>query len=341
MKLINRYVSEVGKHLPLIQGREDIEKELRSTLEDMLEERAEKAGRPTDEAMEIELLKEYGSPQKIAQTYNPHPYLIGPSVFPFFLMILKIVFFGIAIGLSVVTIIQLISQLSTGGGFMGPDFMKTILQGASNIISTAIAAFGYVVVAFALIERFVPDLKIDFESETEWDPAALAKEPDPDSVSRGELITEIVFTFVGLAILNLYPEILGMSFFSDGKSFFVPMFSDVFLKFIPWINVVFLAEIVLDIFLLRNAVWTTGARIGKIIIEGASLALAILFVRTTGIIGFTAESFANSPFTPEQADRFVTIANLSITIGIIVVIVIVSIELIKAVIGLVKSLNRK
>ena len=37
MNLINRYVTEVGRHLPLVMGREDIEKELRSTLEDMLE----------------------------------------------------------------------------------------------------------------------------------------------------------------------------------------------------------------------------------------------------------------------------------------------------------------
>ncbi|MBX3037205.1 MAG: hypothetical protein KF758_09865 [Anaerolineales bacterium] len=341
MKLINRYVSEVGKHLPLIQGREDIEKELRSTLEDMLEERATKAGRHADEAMEIELLKEYGSPQKVAMTYNPHPYLIGPRVFPFFLMILKIVFFGIAIGLSVVTIIQLLSQLSTGAMFMGADFMKTILQGAGNIISTSIGAFGYVVVAFVLIERFVPDFKIDFEEEKEWDPAALAKEPDADSVSRGELIAEIVFTFVGLAILNFYPQILGMYFFSGEQSFFIPLFSDVFQKFVPWINLIFLAEIAVDIYLLRNAVWTTATRVAKIIIEGASLVLAIVFVRTTDIIGFTAESFANSPFTPEQAERFVTVANVSITIGIIVVVVIVSVELIKAVIGLVKSLNKK
>lgn len=341
MKLINRYVSEVGKHLPLIQGREDIEKELRSTLEDMLEERAQKAGRPADEAMEIELLKAYGSPQKVAQTYNPHPYLVGPRVYPFFLMILKIVFFGIAIGLSVVTIIQLLSQLSTGVAFMSPDFMKTILQGAGKIISTGIAAFGYVVVAFVLIERLVPDLKFDFEEEKEWDPAALAKEPDANSVSRGELITEIVFIFVGLAILNFYPQILGMYFFSGEQSFFIPLFSDEFQKFIPWINLIFLAEIAVDIYLLRNAVWTTATRVAKIIIEGASLVLAVLIIRTPNILGMTADSFANSPFTPERAEQFFKIANVSFSITLIAVIVTVSIELIKAVIGLVKSMKSK
>jgi hypothetical protein len=44
MKLIDRYVTEVGKNLPLVKGRKDMENELRSTLEDMLEDRAQKAG---------------------------------------------------------------------------------------------------------------------------------------------------------------------------------------------------------------------------------------------------------------------------------------------------------
>src|SRR5690349_685079 len=133
MNLINRYVSEVGRHLPLVNGREDIEKELRSTLEDMLEERAEKEGRAPDESMEIELLKEYGSPQKVAETYNPHPYLIGPRIFPFFIMILKVSIFGVIIGMSVVTIIELITQISA----IGTDFIQIILQGVGRIISTS------------------------------------------------------------------------------------------------------------------------------------------------------------------------------------------------------------
>ena len=61
MNLIDRYVTEVGKNLPILKGREDIEKELKSTLEDMLEDRVEQTGQPRSEAMEIELLKEYGS----------------------------------------------------------------------------------------------------------------------------------------------------------------------------------------------------------------------------------------------------------------------------------------
>jgi hypothetical protein len=70
MNLIDRYITEVGKHLPR-KNRADIEAEIRSTLEDMLEERTQGEG-PADEAAIMNLLKEYGSPREVAATYKTH-----------------------------------------------------------------------------------------------------------------------------------------------------------------------------------------------------------------------------------------------------------------------------
>lgn len=338
MNLIDRYVAEFGKNLPLLKGREDIEKELRSTLEDMLEDRAGQAGRPRDEAMEIELLKEYGSPQKVAATYNPQPYLIGPRMFPFFLMVLKIVITVVVTVLLVLTGIRAVTDTP----FMGADFVNIVGKGLGDIVSAAIMAFGIIVVVFAILERVLPDSEIgDFSDEKDWDPASLAKEPDPDTVKRGELIAEIVFTFIGLAILNLYPEIPGMDFFSDKKMYFIPMFSDAFFKFIPWINAIFLAEIVLDIYLLRNALWTPVTRIAKIIIEAASIALAVIILRTPGIIGFTIESFQNFPDSSVDPDMLYKIFSFSFAIALIVVIIVAGVELVKAAYGLIRVNYRR
>lgn len=334
MNLIDRYVSEVGKHLPLLNGREDIEKELKSTLEDMLEDRAQSTGRTRDEALEIEVLKEYGSPQKVASTYNPHPYLIGPKLFPFFLFVLKIV-------LTVVVSVMLVLagvQAVTDTPFMGADFVKIIGQGLGSALSAAIAAFGNVVLVFVIIERVLPDKEIGgFNDEKDWDPASLTKEPDPDSVSRFELITEIVFTFVGLAILNIYPQWLGMFFVTGEETVFISLFSEKFFQFVPWINLTLVAQILLDVYLLRNALWNRLSRLFKVFIEVASLSLTVIILRTPGIIGFNAESLLNGPFPPEQAKVFVTIATYTFPIVMAVVIIIQSIELIKSVYKLFKS----
>ncbi|MBC7878805.1 MAG: hypothetical protein H7Y59_16665 [Anaerolineales bacterium] len=326
MKLIDRYVNEVGKRLLVLQGREDIEKELRSTLEDMLEERAEKEGRPADEAMEIELLKEYGSPDAVATTYNPHPYLIGPRVFPLFLKILKIVLLSTAFGMTVVMIIKLVTQTP----MMGSDFTEVLGDGLGNILSTVIAASGYVVLIFAIIERTVPDLGLkeeDFKTE-DWDPAALAKEPDPDSVNRGELVAEIVFTFIGLAIIN--------------EIFYIPVFTDEFRKFVPWINAAFVTEILLDIYLLRKAVWDTGTRIVKIAMEAGTIVIAGIMLYTPNVITFSSKIFENVPEDSSVDIEVVTrFFDVGVSIAFIVVIVVASFELVKAAIGLIRSFTRK
>ena len=91
MKLIDRYVREIGRKLPQ-KSRSDIEKEIRSALEDMLEDRSKKESRAVDEEMTVQVLKEYGKPEKVAASYLPERYLIGPQLFPTFWMVAQIVF---------------------------------------------------------------------------------------------------------------------------------------------------------------------------------------------------------------------------------------------------------
>lgn len=150
MNLISRYVSEIGKKLPR-KLRADIETEIRSTLEDMLEERAARAGRPADDEMVKELLKEYGAPGNVAASYLPTRYLIGPKLFPIFWLVFKIIFivltvlavigFGVRYGMSDLT-------MQFFGGLLG----KSMLEYVGGMI----AAFGNLALVFALIERFVP-----------------------------------------------------------------------------------------------------------------------------------------------------------------------------------------
>jgi hypothetical protein len=285
----------------------------------MLEDRAAQAGHTRDEAMEIELLKEYGPPQKVASTYNPHPYLIGPRMFPLFLMVLKIV---LAVVVTVLLVIAGIRAV-TLSPMMGAEFMEVIGKGFSSALSAAIAAFGNVVLVFAILERVLPEKEIgSFDNEENWDPASLAKEPDPDIVKRTDLIAEIVFTLIGLAILN--------------GVFNIPIFTEEFRSYLPWINGIFLAEIALDVYLLRNAVWTSLTRVAKIVIEAAGMALTVIFIRTPGIIRFTEDSFVSIPEGSAELEKLIGIFNMSVSIALIVVLIIQGIELTKAVYGLVR-----
>ena len=331
MKLIDRYVAQVGKHLPA-KSREDIEKELKSTLEDMLDDRAQKLDRPVDEAMEMDLLKEYGAPDKVAYTYHATQYLIGPRLYPTFIFILKIVFTV----LSTLALVGLIVALSRVG-FAGREFAQTLMQTAGGYVGAAITAFGNIVIVFAILDRVLPDSEIKgLNTSEEWDPATLLKEQDPNMVKRAELITEVIFTFAAVVLLNFYPQILGFSFPVDGRWFSVPMFSDAFFRFLPWINLTLLVEIFLDIYLLRKNNWSIVTRAAKVIVEAASLAITIVIFNTPGIIGFTANSFAGSPLTTEAAKTLTTVFNAMFPAILILIMIIQGIEVAKAVYGLLR-----
>src|SRR5574342_403136 len=146
MNLIDKYIAEVGKHLPRRQ-RADIEAEIRSTLEDMLEERKQDKD-PADEVAVMELLKEYGSPREVAAKYKTHQYLIGPRLFPLFEMVIRIVFAVVAgaslIGLGVGL---------TKTGLTGPAFVSTLRDWLGGLLGGLIAAFGNVTLVFAILER--------------------------------------------------------------------------------------------------------------------------------------------------------------------------------------------
>ena len=332
MKLIDRYVAEVGRRLPLVRGREDIEKELRSTLEDMLEDRAQKVGRPADEAMEIELLKEYGAPDKVAATYNPHPYLIGPRMFPFFIMILKLVLFGVTIGLTVVTGIQIFTQTP----LTGSEFVNIIGEGISRIISTAIASFGYIVLAFAIIERFVPAEDFKMDEEKEWDPISLMKEPEPSAVKPYEPILAIVFTIVVLIIFNFNRQLVGIYSFPGDKWTVIPILTDAFFRWLPLINIAWVAEILLNGMLLRAGRWDLSTRLVSIGIKIFQIVIGYLLFTGPSILAVTPESLKASGIFDAETSRILgTMAQQGIRAFIGLIIFITAIEIIRSIYKLV------
>lgn len=90
MNLIDIYITEVGKYLPQ-KSRHDIQEEIRSALQDMVDDRSQQTGRPVDEDLTVEVLREFGSPEKVAASYLPERYLVGPRLFPAFLKTAQIV----------------------------------------------------------------------------------------------------------------------------------------------------------------------------------------------------------------------------------------------------------
>jgi hypothetical protein len=88
MELLERYLQAVGKYLPK-KRRDDIVAELRANIQEQAEDKEAELGRPLALDEEETLLKQHGRPLVVAARYLPHQYLIGPTVFPYYLFALK------------------------------------------------------------------------------------------------------------------------------------------------------------------------------------------------------------------------------------------------------------
>ena len=321
MSLIDKYIAEVGKHLPH-KNRADIEAEIRSTLEDMLDERTQGKS-PAEEAIILELLKEYGSPREVAATYKTHQYLIGPRLFSTFELVLRIVLV-VVVGASLIGLaVSLIKSGSTG-----PTFVSTIGDWFGGLISGLIAAFGNIVLVFAILERTKATDKFEREFK-EWDPEELKSEPDPDQIDLPDHIATIIFTALGLVVLNLYPNVIAIRYPSDGSWVTLPILTEAFFRFLPWINILGLLQIVLNGYLLSQKEWTTPTRILSIVMDIAQAALLVTIMRTPGIFGITPESLTALGLD-ESADTLAPLVNSIPTIIIAIVTIVTVIKVVQS-----------
>lgn len=319
MNLIERYVTEVGKHLPR-KNRLDIEAELRSTLEDMLEDRKAAGDNTPIEEMTEELLKEFGSPKKVAETYHTHLYLIGPGMFSTYTFVLKIVLAAVTLGLMIVLIIGMVSADTTSG-----EMLNLLLEFVSNLIGGLVAAFAHVTLIFAILERVLPDGEL--EDLEDWTPEELTLESDPDKVSIAEQIFSIVFILAGLILLNFSPGIIGMGPSQNGEWTKVATLSEGFFSLLPWINVAGLLTVILNIVLLRQRTWQTLTRWAYIGIQIFNIAIAIALLRVPDLLTVT-----HVFVVPEVAGKSISIMfSLLMPIIFLIVIIVSTVEIVKTV----------
>jgi len=275
MKIIDIYVSEVGRRLPS-KVRSDIEAELKSTLLDMLEDKSQKENRPADESMAKELLKEYGSPEKVASTYLPEKYLISPRIYPTFMMILKIVLvvllFASVLGMG----IQL-GQSAFTFGQSATLVGKTLL----GLIQGAIQAFGTLVIVFILIEKFMPTAN---QMTSDWKPDDLLKIEQPDKVKMVDLIFSIVFSTLALVIFNFYPDLISV-YIREGNGWVsYPILTAAFFRLLPWLSIIWVLEIALNGLVLRDGIWTKATRFFEIGINILNFVMLLVMVTGPAIV---------------------------------------------------------
>jgi len=204
MNLIDRYIFAVTEHLPE-DMREDVGRELRTNIEDMLPQNPEKGD-------VYRVLEELGNPWKLASEYNPKKrYLIGPGLYDNYLSVLKLVTGVVTAVLVAITLISWIFNLSVDT-YLFENIIESFVEVLVIAIQGAIQAALWVTLVFAVLERTgVGEGVIPF-SKKNWSPDDLPVLPinDKRKISRGETVFSMFGTVLFTALLYFRPQLLAL-----------------------------------------------------------------------------------------------------------------------------------
>ena len=258
MDFIERYVFAVTERLPE-DTREDVARELRANIEDMLPEDATENDVRT-------VLEKLGNPAALSNEYRQvKRYLIGPALYDTYISVLKLVIgIAIVVFVSLALIGDILMPLNNAEVFkISADFFGDML---SSAIEGAAQAFIWVTFVFVILERTgVIDGNLTFGKQ-KWsveDLKSIAVN-GKGKISRSETIVSFVFTIIFTTLFVFQPQLIG--WYKNGENG-LTLVSSVF-------NVVHLQVYIPAIILL--AIFQFGITIYKIISMRWTFPLAVV-----------------------------------------------------------------
>jgi hypothetical protein len=200
--LTDRYVAEVARRLPE-RSREDISREIRATIADMIEAQPG----PADE-VERAAIVELGDPAVLARQYADQPqYLVGPEIYPAFIRLMT----------WVVPLVGLISIASSTLTYAttddAPRIGEMIGTSVGELVVALVMTFGIGTIIAGLLERLLPDddrqQLLRSVPYVEWTVDDLWRDLPTRRVTRGESIASLVL----LAFMAAVPFIPASFFY--------------------------------------------------------------------------------------------------------------------------------
>ncbi len=287
-ELIERYVYAVSRQLPIKQ-RADIEKELTSIINDMLEERCGDVT-PTEHDVNV-VLAELGKPSELAAKYDPdgERSLIGPHYFRRYIQTMKLALPMVVLGMIIAAVLSiLVEGIDKNMNIVvnGVDFswLGVILSWVGNIITSVITAAAFITFIFAIFEY--KEVTLD-----EDDINKLPKVPEKSHrIKRSECIVGIVFSVIFMAIIMLAPEVICAANMSDdGLINATPIFDTAVIRSLwPCFATIFVLGIGRECFGLVEGVYSMRYAVVTVIVN-VLIAVGVVFA-------FGRSSVMNSEF---------------------------------------------
>lgn len=250
--LTDRYLYAVTRRLP-VDVRDDVSRELRTTIEDTIDARSTDAPR---EIAERQTLIALGDPERLADEYRGGPrHLIGPVVYPHYVRLLKLL----------LLIVPPIAGVLAGLGLAveGEVTVGRVITGVGGaMLTAALQAAFWCTLGFAIAERTGA---VDEWANRPWDPDLLEEEPGPRQVGWGDGVFEICLLLVLLVLLVVGHNPLVPA--ADGTQ--VPLFGPVPAGLRAGLAIVVAAALVLAVWILVRGRWSYPLAVVNLVLNVA------------------------------------------------------------------------
>jgi hypothetical protein len=292
--LIDRYLNAVKFWLPGKQQK-DILAELAVDLQAQLEERESDLGRPLDEADVAELLKQRGSPMRVASGFIPDVRLINPAMFPLYLMVLKVVLLWV--------LLPTFALVFVGPLFQSGRTTAALLMFFGEAFKTIFFVIGIMTTVFAILDRYHGKW-ID-----NWDPLTLPRVATPSA--KMEWYNHFAGFAFGMAAAIFWGVVMwqrGAVVVGPGLRIGVaPIWGQMY-----WtILALTAARALVDLYCFVRRAWTRGQSYAWLALDIAGIVMAILLLRAGNWVDVVL------PNAPQGAAKLVSVINQSIQIGLI------------------------
>jgi hypothetical protein len=247
MNLLERYLQAVGQYLAP-GTREDVLAELRVNLQAEIDAHAEEKEEPLTESEVAAILKAHGRPMLVAARYLPQQYLIGPEVFPFYVLTLRRT-------APLVVLVYFVAHLASFMFSPSPGaFAASLAKSFVQLVPVLLISWTAIILTFVMIE-YVHKQQGQGACWTEWDPAKLPSlAHPPKQKSPASRIADLVvhclwmlyvFAIPGHPYLILGPGALFLTVLSAG-------FGPVWRPFYIAIVVLLLAQLAIKVMALAR-----------------------------------------------------------------------------------------
>ena len=288
-QLTERYLAAAMRGIPEAQ-RTDVERELRSSIADALEDRVT-AGEDRV-AAEKAVLEGLGDPVRLAAGIAGRPlYLIGPDLFVEYRQLLVML---LTIVMPIVGVIQAAVALSGGD-----DLIGAVMAGVGGAWTVGIHIFFWVTITFAVVERFdaVREARDGISGTAgRWTVDRLPALP-ADRISASDAVGDLISTAVGIGGLLF---LNGAVWFTDASGDPIPLLNpDLWSLLVPVLVAILAAQGALQIIVFLMGRWTMPLAAANAVLHLAFSLPVIVLALSGSLIN---PAFADALGWPPLAD---------------------------------------